>query len=268
MSLSANKSTETAAAALADALASRLDPHPWARQIRVLPTTSSTNDEVLALARQGAPHGTTVIALDQTAGRGRHGRAWVSQPGDSLCLSVLLRDHLPSPGSPCLTLTAGLAAHRALTSLTGLSLHIKWPNDILWENRKLCGILAESAALGTEAHTVIGIGVNLNQRAQDFPPELRSIATSLSLLTGRTWDLAECAATLIHELHDALQLSPSDMLRQWKARCTGLGRHIRIATPEGDLSGILHDLDADGALLFQPTGAPAAQRIVSAEILA
>jgi len=242
--------------------------HPWARLIRILDQAASTNDEALEAARQGAPHGTVILARHQTAGRGRLGRIWESRPGDSLCFSVLIRPGQTGHSSPRLTLAAGLAVHRALTSLTGLPLHIKWPNDILWEEKKLCGILTEGgSASGRLDYAVIGIGINLNQKEADFPPELRPTAASLLALTGRTWDLDETAARVLQSLTGVLQEPWEAVLAAWKSHCTSLGRTVRILTPSGPRTGILRDIAADGALLFQPDPSSPPEVLHSAEIL-
>lgn len=260
MNSSANKSTDLTPETLFHSIRSYIGSHPWADHLHVLAATRSTNDD--ALAHPDAPHGSTFIAIEQLAGRGRLGRTWFSRPGDSLCLSTLLHHH-----SPALTLSAGLAAWRTLTSLTGLTLAIKWPNDILAEGAKLCGILTESAVQGSVQRTVVGFGINLNQSANDFPPELRAAATSLFLLTGRTWNLAECAARLLHDFYAVLEMSPAAMLQEWKSHSAGLGQHIHLHTPDGELSGILLDIEPDGALLLQPSGSTQPRRLVSAEII-
>jgi BirA family biotin operon repressor/biotin-[acetyl-CoA-carboxylase] ligase len=242
--------------------------HPWASHLHLLAETPSTNDEVLELARGGAPHGTTVLARRQTSGRGRLGRTWESRPGDSLCLSVLVRPG-PSPRAPgALTLAAGLAVHRALTALTSLPLHIKWPNDILWEDKKLCGILTESGSTsGRLDYAVIGIGINLNQTASDFSPDLRASAASLLGLTGRSWSADETAASVLHDLETVLRQPWDHTLMAWKAACASLGRPIRLQTPQGPRSGTLLDIGPDGALLFQAAPNAAPERILSAEVL-
>lgn len=242
--------------------------HPWAASTRILRHAASTNDEALEASRQGAPHGTVILARSQTAGRGRLGRIWESRPGDSLCLSVLIHPAQTRHSSPRLTLAAGLAVHRALTTLTGLPLHIKWPNDLLWEEKKLCGILTESgsASAGLD-YAVIGIGINLNQKEADFSPDLRSTACSLLGLTGRSWDADETAAAVLHALTHVLQEPWESVLAAWKSHCTSLGRTIRLQTPSGPRSGVLLDIAPDGALVFLETAQSTPQLLHSAEIL-
>jgi BirA family transcriptional regulator, biotin operon repressor / biotin---[acetyl-CoA-carboxylase] ligase len=242
-----------------------LHTHPWADQLHVFDTLSSSNDEALECARTGAPHGTVIVALHQTAGRGRQGRVWASPSGDSLCLSVLLR--APSPIPTFLTMKAGLAVHRSLTALTGLPLHIKWPNDILWESKKLCGILCEGGLHAQHGHfMVIGIGINLNQERTNFPTELRDSATSLRLLTGDSWSLTSTGVDLLFTLEAVLNESWQDVLTAWKSHCISLGGPVRISTPQGMLHGTLVDVDDTGAILLQSADG-GVTRLVSAEIL-
>lgn len=235
--------------------------------LHVLEETGSTNDVALALAREGAPHGTVVLALAQTSGRGRMGRTWSNRHGDSLCLSLLLRPGTPMKEAGLLTFHAGLAAHCALSAMTGLPLHIKWPNDILWENRKLCGILTESAAKDGRADcVVVGFGCNLNQNEEHFPLEIRQRAISLAQLTGRTWDIAETAAAIVAEMARVLARNWEEVLPDWKLRCASLGKNVRVATGGEVLDAVLLDVDPEGALLLKTADTPL-RRIHSAEIL-
>ena len=138
-------------------------------------------------AREGCPEGTVVTARSQTAGRGRLGRSWVSEPGQGLYLSVVLRPDCRPDAAPVLTLVAGLGVKDALERAAGVPCDIRWPNDILIGERKCCGILVEMEAdRGVTAHVVVGIGINLNHRS--FPPALEGAATSLRIETGRDWD--------------------------------------------------------------------------------
>jgi BirA family biotin operon repressor/biotin-[acetyl-CoA-carboxylase] ligase len=245
-----------------------LRSHPWSAHVHVLARAASSNDELLQLARSGAPHGTSLLVLDQTSGRGRQGRTWSARAGDSLCLSVLLRQGNALDVIPRLTLSAGLTVHRTLTQLTGLPLHIKWPNDILWESRKLAGILTESGSTsGRIDFAVVGMGINLNQTPLDFPPELRDSATSLHILTGRCWDPAEVTARVVESFERTLGEPWPGVLAAWKEHCPSLGGLARVATPGGELSGRLLDIDTDGAILLQLPGEPQPRRLVSAEIL-
>ena len=163
---------------------------------------SSTND--LALQMADAPEGTVIIAGEQTAGKGRRGRKWSSPPGEGLYLSIILRPPLPFQEMQQMAFVISLAACEAIRQISGLDAKIKWPNDILVEGRKICGILIETRGhgetetrrrgdAGTRGIVVVGIGINVNN--QSFPPDLN--ATSLALELGRTISMADVEAALL-----------------------------------------------------------------------
>ncbi len=248
-------------------LSGRLHDTALGTDLLVLGETGSTNDEALNLAREGAPHGTVVIALSQTSGRGRLGRTWSNEKGHSLCLSLLLRPGMPMREAGRLTFHAGLACHRALSSLTGLPLQIKWPNDLLWENRKICGILTESLSKdGSADAVVVGFGCNLNQSEKDFPLEIRSRAASLAQLTGKYWGLADVAVSILREMGTALNEPWPCILNDWKQHCPNLGKMVRVSTGAKTFEALLLDIDAEGALLLELSDG-VRQRLHSAEIL-
>src|SRR5579863_5832129 len=149
-----------------------------------LRTTGSTMKDAASLAARGEPHGTVVVAETQTAGIGRHGHSWHSEAGGGLYLSIILRLPLPADTLPVLTMALGLAAQRAVDCVAGVACDLRWPNDLLLNERKLAGILVQATdAAETKGALIAGIGVNVNQT--DFPPEIRSIATSLRIETGQ-----------------------------------------------------------------------------------
>src|SRR5687768_5987903 len=170
---------------------------PFARDGRVLAATTSTNDEALRWAADGAPEGAWVVAAQQTAGRGRRGRVWASPPGAGLYLSVVFRPRTAAPGGDpamgLLTVMAGVATVEALADATGVRATLKWPNDVMMDggsagpSRKLAGILAEGALAGPRlSAVVVGIGVNLRPSA--YPPEIAARAVALETLAGRAVD--------------------------------------------------------------------------------
>src|SRR6202142_2829122 len=157
------------------------------RDIRVFEQTTSTNDVVEKLAGDGVKEGVVVFAESQTRGRGRLGRKWISPAPKGLWFSVLLRPDMRPQETTQLTVASATALLRAIESETGLQLEIKWPNDILIRGKKVAGILTElSAELDKVRHIILGIGVAVNQAAGEFPPELRKLATSLRIESGRT----------------------------------------------------------------------------------
>src|ERR1700733_12845314 len=158
----------------------------FAGKLHFLPAIPSTNTHAMAEAEAGAPEGMVYFADEQTAGRGRGAHAWASPPGSGLYVSVLLRPRLAPADALWLSLAAGLAVREAVKQVTSLEADLRWPNDLLFGSRKFCGILTEMNAEVTRVrHLVIGIGINVHQ--QRFPDELRELATSLHIETGRDW---------------------------------------------------------------------------------
>ncbi len=242
---------------LADDLASRLGIGcVVGREIHVFKETASTNDVIERLARDGAKEGVVVFAESQTRGRGRLGRKWHSPPGQGLYFSVLLRPKLRPLEATQLTVVAATALVRAIEATTSVRPAIKWPNDLLVGGRKIAGVLTElSAELDTIKHLTLGIGLDVNQAAADFPPELRNIATSLRLAGGEMVSRPELATRLLRELdHDYSRIRRGDfagLADEWEARCTTIGQQVIIRTGERTLKGRAETLDADGALLVR-----------------
>src|ERR1017187_8118407 len=174
------------------------------RDIRVFEQTTSTNDVIERLARDGVKEGAVVFAESQTRGRGRLGRKWMSPPRRGLWFSVLLRPDLRPQEATRLTVASATALRRAIETQTGLKPNIKWPNDILIHGKKVAGILTEmSAELDCVKYVVLGIGVDVNLNHSDFPAELRKLATSLKAELGRPVSRPELAVAILRELdHD------------------------------------------------------------------
>ena len=224
------------------------------RSLHVFDSIGSTNAVARSLAEEGAADGTVVLAEHQTAGRGRLGRSWIARPGENLLLSVLLRPLLPAPRLPLLTFCASLAAADAVASVTGLRPAVKWPNDLLLNDRKFCGILLESALGPTEpSWTVIGIGINVNQH--DFPDDLRSPATSLANETGATVDRIALCCSLLGALEHWEQClrheGSATVVDAWRSRSRMFGRQVSVLQGETRREGIAQDLAADGGLIIR-----------------
>ncbi len=176
-------------------------------RLDVLPQVDSTNTYLKRLAREGESAGAVAVALSQTAGRGRLGRAWQAEAGENLTFSVLLRPSLPPAQAPLCTLAAALAMCRAVSRVSGLAPRIKWPNDLLLDGKKVCGILTEMAADPDRLeYVVVGVGLNVHQRA--FSPEIEATATSLAL-SGGDAPLPALLIAALEEMEAAL-----DMLSQ------------------------------------------------------
>lgn len=242
---------------LADDLASRLGGDGViGREIHVFKETASTNDLVERLARDGAREGVVVFAESQTKGRGRLGRKWHSPAGTGLYFSVLLRPQLRPLEATQLTVVAATALVRAIEALTPVRPTIKWPNDLLVEGRKIAGVLTElSAELDTIKHLTLGIGLDVNQTANDFPPELRAFATSLRLAAGHSISRPELATRILFELDaDYARIRRGKFAAvadEWEARCTTIGHNVSIRIGDRVIRGCAESLDDDGALLLR-----------------
>jgi BirA family biotin operon repressor/biotin-[acetyl-CoA-carboxylase] ligase len=233
------------------------------QQIRVVEVTGSTNADLLAEAAAGAPGGLVLAAEEQTAGRGRLGRRWVSPPGTSLAFSVLLRpDHLPPARRPWIPLLAGVAVAAALRDRAAVDARLKWPNDVLVGGAKLAGILAEQH----RDAVVVGVGINVTVRREDLPVPT---ATSLLLETATGMDPAasldrsELLAAVLCELERwyraeaaARSADESGLRAEYLRRCATVGGRVRVELPGGrSLTGVAADVDAGGCLLVRtPSG--------------
>jgi BirA family biotin operon repressor/biotin-[acetyl-CoA-carboxylase] ligase len=227
-----------------------------ARDVSVFQQTSSTNDLVEKLARDGVREGVVVFAEAQTQGRGRLGRKWLSPAGKGLWFSVLLRPNLRPQAATQLTVAAATALARAIRQQTELVPEIKWPNDILIRGRKVAGVLTElSAELDHIKYVILGIGVDVNLQAGDFPAELRKLATSLKIESGQTQRRAELAAAILSELDNDYarirQHQFQTVADEWERQCSTLGRRVRIRVGDRIIAGRAESLDEDGALLLR-----------------
>jgi BirA family transcriptional regulator, biotin operon repressor / biotin---[acetyl-CoA-carboxylase] ligase len=214
--------------------------------------TGSTNNDAVAAARNGAPHGSVWFAEEQTAGRGRGDHKWVSNAGQGLYVSVLLRPELAAVHLPLLPLVAGLAAAEAIGAASGLTADLRWPNDLLIGPNKTGGILVESKIEGGRAaYTVVGIGINVHQSG--FAADLATPATSLDLAAGRTISRQALLIALLKSLErEAVLLAQpaalAGILERVEAASTWMrGRPVDVHGPQA-CSGVTDGLDANGFL--------------------
>ena len=230
----------------------------------------STNSEALAVAETGVAEGWTVGAERQSAGRGRHGRVWVSPPGAGVYVSIVLRP--PAHAVPLLTLAAGVAVAEAIQTVSGADARVKWPNDDYLGTTpatgKVAGILAESGVSGTRVdHVVVGIGINVQPAA--LPPDVSRRATSLEGELGREVDrgavFAEACAALWRRYRQLVEGDAAGVLDAWRARGTGtLGRRVEWDDANGTGRGVARDVDASGALVVDTAGG--VMRVFSGEV--
>lgn len=226
------------------------------RDIRVFEQTTSTNDVIEKLARDGVKEGVVVFAESQTRGRGRLGRKWISPAYKGLWFSVLLRPDLRPLEATQLTVVSATALRRAIRSETGLNPEIKWPNDILVGGKKVAGVLTElNAELDRIKHVILGIGVDVNLGAGEFPPDLRRQATSLKIEAGRNISRAELATAILQELdQDYLRVCAGQFAKiadEWEAHCKTIGRDVTIQIGDRRLQGRAESLGENGELLLR-----------------
>lgn len=217
-------------------------------------TVTSTQDEAKRLAEAGAPEGTIVLAEEQTAGRGRLGRAWISPAGSSILMSVIFRPPLLPRQAHRLTMIASLSIAEAIENLTPLKVKIKWPNDILIAGKKAGGILTEIRTLEDRIlYAIVGVGLNVNVKISESPlSSLASYATSLSDELGCELPRFTLLQEILFRLNDSYRelKKGRDFREDWLARLYPLGQEISIITPTGTLEGIAIDINEDGALLL------------------
>ncbi len=221
------------------------------RRLIYEPTVASTMDVAREEAEAGCPEGIVVLADEQTKGRGRLGRTWVSPPGDNLYLTVVLR---PSPARlRRLSIVGALAVVEAIEDVTGLRAAVKWPNDIQLSGNKVAGILIESEVVGDEVRfALVGTGINVNLDVSQIE-DIRDIATSLAAELGRPVSRERLLAAFLRRLED-LYLAPpeaEDAYRLWKARLETLGRRVRVQFGEMAEEGVAEDAADDGSLVLR-----------------
>lgn len=242
----------------------------WAaRNLCCFDAVDSTNLELIRLAKEGAPHGTLVIADSQMAGKGRMGRKWISPPGSGIWMSLLLRPEISPQSASMLTLVAALAVVEGIRGETGLNPQIKWPNDVVLGGRKLCGILTEmSTEAGAIRYVVPGIGVNVNMT--EFPPEVSETATSLRLELGREIEREPLIARMMEAFEGYYEkfLKTQDLAgltEEYNRRSVNLGRQVKVLDPAGNFQGEAMGIDSQGSLLVKMADGQVCQ-VISGEV--
>lgn len=228
------------------------------QRIQWINRCASTNDVARELAMAGEDEGTVVIAEEQTGGKGRKGRRWYSPKKKGLYASVILR---PSKSDVSLIpLLAGLAVRESILETIGVEVRLKWPNDLTWQGQKLGGILCESGFLGNRlSFVILGIGLNINHKLEDFLPEIRPFATSLKIirkenialddLLPRLWQALDDWYALLMEGHGRKIV---DSFLEYSA--LSLGKEITVVTDKRTFPGIFAGIDANGGLILEEKG--------------
>ena len=231
--------------------------YPWKDHFHWVEETGSTNDDLKALARRGAPQGTVLIADRQSGGHGRMGRSFHSPDGVGIYFSILLRPQCAPGQLMHLTCATAVAMCEAIEAAAGFRPGIKWTNDLVYHKRKLGGILTELglSAKGTVDYAIIGIGINCYQQEADFPEEIRGIAASLSMVTGSEIDRAKVAAAMmdaLHRMERRLLTEKQAILDTYRSDCITIGQEVSLLrVGEAVRHGKAVGMDDEGALLVE-----------------
>jgi BirA family transcriptional regulator, biotin operon repressor / biotin---[acetyl-CoA-carboxylase] ligase len=256
-------SDDLSSQAISDGLGTRIIGNRAVYYDRLASTMDAARDE----ARRLAVEGTVVVAGEQTAGRGRLKRSWLAPPGN-VALSVLL---YPGIGElPSLIMLASLSVARCIETVTGMRPEIKWPNDVLIKERKVCGILIETDARpsssGNVSYAIVGIGVNVSLNPADFS-EIENTATSLSQEAGRAVHRTEVVRCLLSEM-DALYVqlkSGKSLFDEWRHRLVTLGRRVTVTSLDSVFEGMAESVEQDGSLLVRCAGGEL-RRVVAGDV--
>lgn len=230
---------------------------PWRDTVHFFESIDSTNTRAKEMAAAGAPEGTVLIAGQQTGGRGRLGRTFQSPAGMGVYLSVILRPNCPPEKLMHLTCATGVSMCDAVFKASGYEPRIKWTNDLVAGKQKLGGILTElsvNTATALVDYAIIGIGINCLQKPEDFPPELRDMATSIFQVTGTPLPPAKLAAAMVQELitlNKTLLTEKEHTLSRYKSLCITLNQPVCLVCGEETSYGYAMDLDEQGALVVR-----------------
>ena len=238
-----------------ESCASRINTKWLGKNLMVYDVTDSTNTRLKLAGEQGAPNGSVAVANAQEAGKGRLGRHWETPKGSALAFSMLLRPQIQPENASMLTLVAALAVSRAIDEFAGIKTQIKWPNDIVYQGKKLCGILTEMSADMDQIHYVI-VGIGINVQVTDFPKEIQNTATSLKLVTGKTLLRNELLAKVLEEfevLYEQFVSAESlkNLKAEYESRLANKDNRVNVLAPSGAWQGICLGIKEDGALLVQ-----------------
>lgn len=231
----------------------------------------STNNKAKELAARGAPEGSIVIAEQQSAGRGRKGRSWLSSASEGLCISLILRPTIPPTEISKITLMAAVAISEALLSLTEIEIKIKWPNDLIVNKKKLAGILTEmSMEVDAIDYVVIGLGLNVNSIKSSFADEVKDIATSLHIETGTQYSRAQVAQaflTWFEKLYFEVQKNGfHSLITRWKELSNIIGKKVAVDEAGKTVIGTVKDIAEDGTLILVDDNKQI-QKIISGDVI-
>ena len=244
----------------ASEITSRLTTQWAGRKLFYYDMTGSTNNDAKRLAEEGNPQGTVVVADIQNAGKGRRGRSWQTLSGTALSFTLLLRPDFAPDRASMITLVMALSVAEAVEETTGVAATIKWPNDIVVNRKKICGMLTEmtmTPEMGEIQYVVVGAGINVNNSSpEEFQEEIRKTATSLKIETGRQISRAVLLDKVLARFEDnyerfLLTLDLSQLREAYQKRLHGMGNEVRVLDPAGEYIGISHGINNQGELIVE-----------------
>lgn len=238
----------------------------WAGQdIVYFKEIDSTNRYAKKLAAEGAAHGTMVLADTQTAGRGRRGHSWISPAGSSISMTLILRPEVPPAQVAKISLLTALATANAIRRVTGLDARIKWPNDIVAEGRKVCGMLMEMDATPERVASVVaGVGINVHQT--QFPEEIAHSASSLDLLAGRRISRSVIVRAFLQEYERVWALGDEAMMRAYRERSATIGQRVQVIGLNGTYTGTAEGVTDSGSLLVRADEDGGVREVLAADV--
>ncbi|RST73644.1 biotin--[acetyl-CoA-carboxylase] ligase [Siminovitchia acidinfaciens] len=233
-----------------------LETERFGRSVHYFDSLESTQKAAYQLAYDGAPEGTLVIAEEQTSGRGRLGRAWHSASGKGIWMSIIVRPDLPPQKAPQFTLITAVAVARAIEEVTEITPEIKWPNDLLIKGKKVVGILTELQAEADKISSlIIGIGMNVNHASDDFPVEVKKIASSLFIEKGEKISRAALIQSFLKNFEKYYSIYISDGFLPirilWESYATSIGKQIKATTVTGEIVGVAVGISNEGVLKIE-----------------
>jgi len=224
------------------------------RKIYYYQTVDSTNSLAKNLAQEGVPEGSLVIAEEQLGGRGRRGRHWLSPKGASILASLILRPDIVPHQVPEMAVLGALSVAESINCITGIRAELRWPNEVLLNNKRVAGVLTEfGAELDEVSFVILGMGINVNLTLTEFA-ELAAEATSLSIESGGQVSRLELLQILLEQIEQNYVLLKngkfSEICQRWNAICWHPGERVRVVSPEGSRSGVLQGIDDNGCLVI------------------
>ena len=228
--------------------------HPWQNQIILLDRVESTNTLAKEMAKNGAPHGTVLLADCQTGGRGRLGRSFHSPAGMGIYMSVILRYTCSPEELMHLTCACAVSVCDAVTEITDIRPDIKWTNDLIVGQKKLAGILTELVITGQETCAIVGIGLNVGQNSMDFDPQIRAIATSLRIILDQKVAREAVFDAILQKIYDmdqSLLTDKASIMERYRKDCITVGKQISVVRGEDVRHGLALSVTDDGALLVR-----------------